>query len=305
MRTLLAAAFVLLAALAARADYQREVLADSPKGYWRLGESSGTTATNLGTTSGIDGTYLNTPSLGADGALRHDANAAVTFASASSHSVSIPSHADLSPYQAVGSGQDFGVEFWFKQASWPAVETLVSKGGDNQVEWAVRSVNSDGTVQFVLFQPVASNYKSVISTQACPTNTWCHIYADVVNLGNNTGCLHVAVNRIKTTEGAQCGSGNDKSFGTNLVRISGFDSGVQYFNGTIDEVAIYATSLPSDARLDVHYKVGLQQIRRRRAKLDNLARPPVLALARDSALPWLTLAALRNMETAMEVHVEP
>jgi hypothetical protein len=41
------------------------VLADSPAAYWRLGESSGTTAVDQ--VGVYNGTYINSPTLGVDG----------------------------------------------------------------------------------------------------------------------------------------------------------------------------------------------------------------------------------------------
>ena len=44
------------------ASYEATVLADGPSGYWRLGETSGTTAAAV--TGGVNGTYTNGPVLG-------------------------------------------------------------------------------------------------------------------------------------------------------------------------------------------------------------------------------------------------
>ena len=49
-------------------SYSSSVLADSPLAYWRLGESSGSTAADA-SGNGRTGSYLNTPTLGAGGAL--------------------------------------------------------------------------------------------------------------------------------------------------------------------------------------------------------------------------------------------
>jgi hypothetical protein len=46
--------------------YESTVLADGPLAYYRLNETSGTTATNIGTATGIDGTYVNIPGMTAN-----------------------------------------------------------------------------------------------------------------------------------------------------------------------------------------------------------------------------------------------
>lgn len=63
---------------APQAPYEKLVSsAASLVGYWRLGESSGTTAGDAHGTR--DGTYLNGPGLGTDGALATDFDSAVSF----------------------------------------------------------------------------------------------------------------------------------------------------------------------------------------------------------------------------------
>ena len=69
-------------------SYRDAVLADSPAGYWRLGETSGTTAADT-SGNGRTGSYLNTPTLGQAGALTGDSNTSVGFDGTSEH-VSVP-----------------------------------------------------------------------------------------------------------------------------------------------------------------------------------------------------------------------
>lgn len=58
--------------------YSAEVLADSPLVYWRLGESSGTTATDA-SGNGRSGTYTTPLTLSAASLLGSDANTSVDF----------------------------------------------------------------------------------------------------------------------------------------------------------------------------------------------------------------------------------
>lgn len=66
--------------------YAESVLNLDPVAYWRLGESSGTTAVDA-SGNGHTGTYVNTPTLGVAGALSADADTAVAFTRASSQRV--------------------------------------------------------------------------------------------------------------------------------------------------------------------------------------------------------------------------
>jgi hypothetical protein len=63
-----------------RLPYDEEVLADNPFLYWRLGEPSGTSATDSSGNSRT-GTYNSAPTLGVAGLLTDDEDTAVTFAS--------------------------------------------------------------------------------------------------------------------------------------------------------------------------------------------------------------------------------
>ena len=79
------------------------VLADSPRAYWRLGEASATTAADA-SGNNRTGSYLNTPSFGAPGALTGDSNSAVSFNGVDEH-VNVPYLAALNP-------TSFTVEAW-------------------------------------------------------------------------------------------------------------------------------------------------------------------------------------------------
>ncbi len=59
-------------------EYQTVIQEDKPLGYWRLGETSGTTATDL-SGNNLNGTYTNGVVLGANDALRNDFNFAAQF----------------------------------------------------------------------------------------------------------------------------------------------------------------------------------------------------------------------------------
>ena len=80
-----------------RRTYSSSVLADSPLAYWRLGESSGSTAADA-SGNGRTGSFLNTPTLGTGGALTSDSNTAVGFNGTDEY-VTVPYAAALNPAQ--------------------------------------------------------------------------------------------------------------------------------------------------------------------------------------------------------------
>ena len=77
--------------------YEELVRSLGPVAYWRLGEQSGTNAND--DTAGLhDGTYTNTPTLGADPLLTNHGGTSVSFASASSEFADVADAAgDLAP----------------------------------------------------------------------------------------------------------------------------------------------------------------------------------------------------------------
>ena len=65
---LLVGFFIALSANTALADFEADVLALSPIAYWRLNETSGTLADNIGSLgNAADGTYTDAVTLGAAG----------------------------------------------------------------------------------------------------------------------------------------------------------------------------------------------------------------------------------------------
>jgi hypothetical protein len=92
-----------LSVLSAGADYRAQVVTDGPVGYWRLGESGGTTAGDE--TGANPGAYQGAPTLGVSGALASNSNTAASF-NGSSQYVDVPSSVSLN----VSSGVT--VEAW-------------------------------------------------------------------------------------------------------------------------------------------------------------------------------------------------
>ncbi len=98
--------------------YSNAVLGDGPAGYWRLGETSGTSA--LDGSGGDDGGYFNGPLLGQTSLLAGDsANKAVTFDGTNDH-VRIASSSPLSPAQKVS------LEAWIKPTALPSTGAFAS-----------------------------------------------------------------------------------------------------------------------------------------------------------------------------------
>ena len=87
--------------------YESAVMGDTPSAYYRLGESSGTTATDT-SGNGNNGTYSAIGvTLGTTGAITNDTDTAATFGG-SSGEMTVPDNADLDPASQIT------LEAWFK-----------------------------------------------------------------------------------------------------------------------------------------------------------------------------------------------
>jgi hypothetical protein len=214
--------------------YASTVLADGAVAHYRLGESSGTAAVDA--INGNDGTYQNTPTLGVTGALAGDANTAVTFASASSEYVN---RADAA---ALDLGDVFTIELWAKRASTGQM-VLVQKGTGTDSGYQVW-INTSHEVRL---SDGAGNVVSFHGAVWSDTTDWHHVvftkngstrdaYFDGVE---DTG---LATNRTLTDNASD-------------LSIASGNGGVNYFDGTLDEVALYDVALTATQVLD-HYARG-------------------------------------------------
>ena len=115
-------------------DYSNEVIADSPAGYWRLGEASGTFAANSATTGTANsGTYSRAPQLGVTSLVPSETNTATRFNAAARQHVAVPHSGSLNP----GSG--LTVEAWIKPDSIPAgFATVAAKPGAYALQFTAR-----------------------------------------------------------------------------------------------------------------------------------------------------------------------
>src|SRR3954462_829800 len=113
----------------ASADYDAEVLADQPTGYWRLDDKSGTVARN-DIPGGTDGAYFGGPRLQSDGALLGSA----------AMMGGISSGLDLGPIP--DGSRDFTVEAWSRQAGGGYYDMIFSRPG----LWGVYSVDPGTSV---------------------------------------------------------------------------------------------------------------------------------------------------------------
>lgn len=216
--------------------YPTEVMADSPVGYWRLGEPSGTTAEDI-SGNNIDGTYTGGFTLGATGATVSDSDTAVTLNGSTGY-IALPTNSLLDDTGPIT------IEAWVKTTSTDSHDNIW--GG-----------YKDGTWEGVGFRLLNGSTPSYYSSA---TGNWTEASSGGVNDGN---WHHLAVTVSGTLvsfyiDGAAAGTATNAQPGSySGVRAIGARSNgsIEHLGGTIDEVAFYSTAL-SSTRIAAHFNAA-------------------------------------------------
>jgi len=224
-------------AAAAATDYRSTILADSPVAYWRLGEASGTTASDeIGSS---DGSYGGDVTLGETGALAGDSNTSVSLAGSSTRYDGITvSSLDTADYSS-----GITIELWvdWDSTNYGGFAVEARADGNNRVfldcrdaspAWSFRiggTWNGGGTKPGAGFQ-----------------DGW-HLYAFTFD-GTTAKTYRDGV--LQNTQSASATPFDPTSMG-----IGQGPTGYNVFVGGLDEVAIYNSAL-SATELLAHYTAG-------------------------------------------------
>ena len=220
-------------------SYSAAVLADAPAGYWRMGESTGTTMTDA-SRNGNNGTYAGTVTLGQPGALAGDRGTAAAFDGRTA-GATVASSRSLQVNWIT-------IELWIKKTTETGYGIYVAKnvagGGGVGTSWFQVLNNSfSGRLEF----RVTGDYDPVlVSSTALVVNTWYYVVATydgtVARLyinGKLDGTLSVVAAPAQTDDPLYIGR-----------RADGF-----FNNAVLQEVAIYPTALSAD-RIAAHWRAA-------------------------------------------------
>jgi hypothetical protein len=215
------------------------VLADAPRGYWRLGEASGTSASDA-SGFGANGTLTGGVVLGAPGALSSDFDTAARFDGTND----LVSMGDPSSGTLDFGTTDFSVELSVKTTT-NGERTLVGKrsSGPGWLLTVTDDPGRAGTVRALLAD--GSVTRQAYSSVRVDEGAWHHL---VVVFDRETGIRFFV-------DGADAGFTPGPSAGSvgNAVAFQlGKASGYGYFRGDLDEVAVYALALTAE-RVQAHF----------------------------------------------------
>jgi concanavalin A-like lectin/glucanase superfamily protein/fibronectin type III domain protein/lysyl oxidase len=214
--------------------YSTAVLADNPGAYWRLGEPSGTTVND--SKGANTGTYTNQPQLNTASLLSGDtANKAVRFDGSNDH-VRVPHASAIAPTQRIS------VEAWIRPAAVPTsgFASIVTKPEAYSLQF------NGNRLEFTVIQN-GTRRRTQAPAGALVANQTYHV---VGTYDGSNARLYVNGSQVATT--ALTGAISAPS---NALAIASWDGGQEFFNGTVDDVAVYPAALAA-ARVGAHYSAG-------------------------------------------------
>ena len=215
---------------------------------WRLGEASAALPMDDITATNNNGAYVNAPTVGVAGAIAGDANTAVLFDGVNDYATA-----------ARQISGNFSIEFWFKS-------TQDYSGGDFGQPHCSQWWQGAGLVD-----ADTSGAANDFGVSLCSGKVVAGAGTPEVSLAssgtyNNGAWHHVVFTRTQATgvmvlyiDGASVGTVTGTTVAltsTPTLNIGRRADGVQYFAGTLDEVAVYNQVLPA-ATVAAHYNSGL------------------------------------------------
>jgi hypothetical protein len=234
----------------AGANYSSVIINDAPIGYWRLGEAATATIAADASGNGRDGVYTRGVVSGVAGAINGDADTAASFDKGTAWiDVPVTGSGDW-PFNLSNS---FTLEAWVINAgqggtSRSPLGRIVSNGNPGNIGfgWGILAGNG---VRFTTY-----GVKDYDSSQAIvPQDSTWH-YVAVVFDSTNTANFYVDGNLVDVITGpgpVRSAAQFDLMIGRNPTNPA-----EEFFNGSIDEVAVYNYELP-DTQIAAHYAAGL------------------------------------------------
>jgi hypothetical protein len=214
--------------------YRAEVMTDGPVGYWRLAEASGSTA--FDETGALPGVYDGPVGRAVTGLLSSDLDRAAGFTTGTSVDVPESSRLQL--------GSRFSLEAWIRPNSIP------SPGGWASIVTRPESYSlqfNGPLLEFTVIQNGSRRRLQAPAGTVVAGQTY-HV------VGTYDGAeTRLYVNGAQVAGGTLTGA---PSAGQSGLHIGSWESYTEFFNGTIDEVAIY-DSLLTGLAAKKHWDAGI------------------------------------------------
>ncbi|WP_418961287.1 LamG-like jellyroll fold domain-containing protein [Streptomyces tritici] len=227
------------------AQYRGSVTSDGPTAYWRLDESSGSTAHSAMAGGAANGTYTNV-ALGRTGVFGTGDNPSANFTGAASVAI---------PYAPMEGDSSLSVELWFRTTQTGGALAAVQNTpiGYRPTQFSpYLSVDGAGKLRGQFFTTEYVGTSPIVSAQMVNDNEWHHavltsdgskqtLYLDGVVVGSLTGTVQMRPGQYAYL-GA--GWGNQGWMGVTDRHA--------YFQGDLDEAALYDRPLTAE-QVAAHY----------------------------------------------------
>lgn len=210
-------------------EYRTQVLADAPTAYWRMGDAEGQLVGVDETGNGMTGGVVDTDQFGFAGLLTGDDDTSAGFNGTNEY-MGVLDHALLD------LGTDtFTLECIVSRSSATGDRVLFDKGANGY-----QVLLNAGTVHFA---------KSGVATIASSTTTVPVTTATHIMVTKSGSTVKIYINGVDRT-----GAVTNQTIQTTAthLNICRYASGSGYYEGVVDEIAIYSTAL-SAARALAHY----------------------------------------------------
>jgi PKD repeat protein len=223
--------------------YDQAALADGPRIYWPLNETSGSTATDVA--SGVNGNRGSGVTDGVPGAISGDPGTAYRFAGNSSGTLVTPGPAEVAP-------QIFSLETWFKTTTSSGGKLIgfgnAASGNSTAYDRHIYMTNA-GRINFGVNN---GNQRTISSPNSYRDGHWHHVvgtlspaglylYVDGALVASRTDAVYAQI----------INSGYWRVGGDSISNWASAPSSA-YFNGDLDNVAIYHNALTA-AQVSAHY----------------------------------------------------
>ena len=234
---LVAISLVLASGPASQASplYKNTIIGDNPQNYWRLGETSGTTA--FDTMGNSNGTYYNSPTLGVAGAITNDpGHTAVSFYNAGSKYMGATINCNNSFSIEVWAMAQNGNQFWGAGTFMNTANKYFDFGGSGSGQIIFRMNSGADFLGYRSGFTPTNGYQTWHQYVATYDHTsgYGYLYVDGQLVVNNGGWTH----KVETNPGGTTVA----SFGSSSY-------------GSMDDVSYYNYAL-TPAQVLTHYKAA-------------------------------------------------
>lgn len=234
--------------------YPGEVLADGPLAYWRLDDTSGTTAVDS-SGNGNDGTYYGDFTLGQSGAIASDPSDTGVYLNESGGQTGwVGAGGSFAVTSEFTNQSPFTIEAWIKpaviDANYRGVmsnEAAVDAGKDGYVIYLGGFTSNGVGIGFDRWGGAVSTPVQDAGAVSAGSAWW---YVVGTYDGTNQTIYVNGVQVATATSAVEL-----PSFGCTFAIGATHCGTVSFYQGVIDEVAVYGTAL-SQARIQAHYQAA-------------------------------------------------